>query len=148
MNDRAQRVTDPATPDGGGASHDHVSIRRFCLRTAKHLSNLHRERAKIFANDAALFHDPAWDILLNLYIAFCENRRPIKSEATMSDTFPKTTGLRILGNLQTRGLVKSERHPVNGRILLQSLTDRGVALMEACLQTMVEPRWRALPSEV
>jgi DNA-binding MarR family transcriptional regulator len=62
----------------------------------------------------------------------------------MNDRIPPTTGLRILTKLEERGLVKSEKAAINGRILLQSLTDRGVTVMEACLQTMVEPRWRGV----
>lgn len=147
MNDRAQRVSKPVPSSGGDAGDEGALVRRFCLRTAKHLSNLHRERAKVFAADAALFHDPAWEILLNLYIAYCEGRRPIRGEATMKDRLPPTTGLRVLANLEERGLVKTEIHPTNGRVLLQSLTDRGVALMEACLQKMVEPRWRPVPNK-
>jgi hypothetical protein len=144
MNDRVQRVSNSITSAGGIAGDESVLVRRFCLRTAKHLTNLNRERARVFGADAALFHDPAWDILLNLYIAFCEGRRPIRGEATMKDTLPPTTGLRVLANLEERGLVKTETHPTNGRVLLQSLTARGVELMEASLQKMVEPRRRPL----
>ena len=147
MDDQAQQVSNPVPSDGSDANLENDTVRRFCLRTARHLSKLHRERSKIFGTDAALFHDPTWDILLNLYIAFCEGRRPIRGEATMKETFPATTGLRILADLEKRGLVRSQDDPTNGRVWLQSLTDRGVALMEACLQTMVEPRRRPVSTK-
>lgn len=117
--------------------------RRFCLRTAKHLHRLRRERDEVFGEDASLFGEPAWEILLKLYIAFGERKRLMRTEASMIEFIPQSTGLRTLSELEARGLVRSEQASGDRRIGLASLSELGVTLMEGCLSRMVEPRRRS-----
>lgn len=126
--------------DGGDDYKSRNRTKRYSLRTAKHLHKLRRERSQIFGDHADLFGEPAWDILLTLYIAFGEGKQLMRTEASMFGVIPQTTGLRILSQLEERGLVRSEKGSTDKRVWLESLTDRGIALMEACLSNIVEPR--------
>lgn len=65
-----------------------------------------RARSSLF--DANLFADPAWDILLDLYLANEEQRRVCVSSACIAAAVPSTTALRWITRLETCGLVERE----------------------------------------
>jgi hypothetical protein len=116
MKDQAPQVDSSAieTDDSENALNSTTS-KRFCLRIAKHLYRLWRERARVFGADADLFCEPAWDILLKLYIASGQGKLLIRTEASMVGLIPQTTGLRILAALKERGLGGvDEFEPVSG----------------------------------
>ncbi len=88
-----------------------------------------RRRAALFGNDE-LFGEPAWDILLDLYIAHAENKAVSVSSACIGSASPPTTGLRWLGVLAENGLILREHDPEDQRRVLVRLTDRGIAAMD------------------
>lgn len=88
-----------------------------------------RTRASIFGN-ADIFGEPAWDILLDLYIAHVEKKPVSVSSACIGSAAPPTTGLRWLGVLADSGLVMREHDKEDQRRVLVRLTERGVAAMD------------------
>lgn len=88
-----------------------------------------RRRATIFGNPE-LFGEPAWDILLDLYIAHAENKPVSVSSACIGSAAPPTTGLRWLGVLAEHGLVMREHDPEDQRRVLVHLTEEGLAAMD------------------
>ncbi len=88
-----------------------------------------RKRAKIFG-DSELFGEPAWDILLDLYIAQAEDKPVSVSSACIGSAAPPTTGLRWLGVLADHGLVEREHDPDDQRRVLVRLTDKALAAMD------------------
>lgn len=88
-----------------------------------------RTRASIFGN-ADIFGEPAWDILLDLYIAHAEKKPVSVSSACIGSAAPPTTGLRWLGVLADIGLVMREHDKEDQRRVLVRLTERGVAAMD------------------
>lgn len=102
------------------------------LALARKLYALRRKRAAIFGH-ADLFGEPAWDILLDLYIAHGEGKPVSVSSACIGSAAPSTTGLRWLGVLVDVGLVLREHDPADQRRVLVRLSDEGKAAMERFL---------------
>ena len=62
-----------------------------------------------------LFADPAWDMLLDLFVASAEDRRIYVSSLCIASSVPPTTALRWIDNLENAGLVTRQRDPEDGR---------------------------------
>lgn len=71
-----------------------------------HIASRQR-RAKFFPAD--IFADPAWDILLEVFLADIEQRRLTISCACMAACVPPTTALRWISSMTATGLL--ERYP-------------------------------------
>jgi hypothetical protein len=86
-----------------------------------------RLRGKFF--DAALFADPAWDILLDLYLATLEQRRVSVSSLCIAASVPSTTGLRYIGTLVQRGMVVRTQNHLDHRVVYVELADATLEAM-------------------
>lgn len=89
-----------------------------------------RHRIGAIFGDPDLFGEPAWDILLDLYIAHVEAKDVSVSSACIGSAAPPTTGLRWLGVLADHGLLKREHNPDDQRRVLVRLTERGLEAMD------------------
>jgi hypothetical protein len=130
----AARLRDAA--EGGAASEppETPSARparpaRNHLALARKAYALRRKRASVFGNPD-LFGEPAWDILLDLYIAAGEGKPVSVSSACIGSAAPATTGLRWLGVLADEGLVVREADAEDHRRVLVRLTPAGQAAMD------------------
>jgi hypothetical protein len=117
----AKGASAPARPPQRG-------VQRY-LALARKTYSLRRKRAAIFGNPE-LFGEPAWDILLDLYIAYAEGKPVSVSSACIGSAAPPTTGLRWLGVLADEGLVLRENDPEDNRRVLVRLSPRGISAME------------------
>ena len=72
-----------------------------------------RRRCELFAS--ALFSDPAWDMLLDLFAARAEGRRISVSSACIASGVATSTALRWVTQLEADGLVKRRPDPRDGR---------------------------------
>jgi hypothetical protein len=99
------------------------------LALARKAYALRRKRTAIFGN-AELFGEPAWDILVDLFIAQAEGKSVSVSSACIGSAAPATTGLRWLGVLADEGLVVRENDAEDQRRVLVRLTARGLSAME------------------
>lgn len=88
---------------------------------AKRLYRLRRMRDRYF--EAGIFGEPAWDILLSLYIARAEKRPVSTTDACLDAAVPTTTALRWLTKLEKEGHVR--RHPAedDDRVVLIEVTE-------------------------
>ena len=89
-----------------------------------------RKRSNVFG-DTELFGEPAWDILLDLYIAQAEDKPVSVSSACIGSAAPPTTGLRWLGVLAEQGFVERKHDPQDQRRVLVRLTDKALEAMDA-----------------
>ncbi|WP_298466324.1 winged helix DNA-binding protein [uncultured Erythrobacter sp.] len=132
--------TVPAPPDSASAldtdappenshSRDRGDPRETYARHARAVYNTRRQRGAIFGN-AELFGEPAWDILLDLYIAFVDGKSVSVSSACIGSAAPPTTGLRWLGVLAENELVVREPDPDDQRRVMVRLTERGIEAMD------------------
>ncbi|WP_407644415.1 winged helix DNA-binding protein [Erythrobacter insulae] len=94
-----------------------------------------RRRETVFRN-AELFGEPAWDILLDLYIAYVDQKTVSVSSACIGSAAPSTTGLRWLGILAEQGLVTREHDPDDQRRVLVRLSDHGLETMDAYFESV------------
>jgi hypothetical protein len=99
------------------------------LALARKAYALRRKRESFFGNPD-LFGEPAWDILLDLYIAAGEGKPVSVSSACIGSAAPATTGLRWLGVLADEGLVVREADAEDHRRVLVRLTPAGQTAMD------------------
>jgi len=105
------------------------NARQTHLDSARTAYTNRRTRTAIFGNPE-LFGEPAWDILLDLYIAYVEDKPVSVSSACIGSAAPPTTGLRWLGVLAENDLVLREHDPEDQRRVLVRLTETGLAAMD------------------
>lgn len=74
---------------------------------------------------AELFGEPAWDILLDLFIARIRNRNISVTSACIASDVPNTTALRWLNLLEQMNLVRREQHETDSRVTWVKMTDGG-----------------------
>ena len=89
-----------------------------------------RVRDRIF-DDATLFGEPAWDILLDLMSAEMTETRLSVSSACIGANVPPTTALRWLAILEERGLVTRENDASDRRRAFVRITPEGVRKMKS-----------------
>lgn len=87
-----------------------------------------RRREEIF-RDADLFGEPAWDILLDLFIAAKEGKRISITSACIGAAAPSTTALRWLNILERESLIEREGDAHDMRRSYVRLTAAGYAKM-------------------
>ena len=123
---RVERVDAPtdAVPDTA------VSL----AQKARTLSDQRRLRRRSLP--AELFHEPAWDMLLALYIAHDEGRvLNVKSLVACADA-PVTTSQRWIEHLHKLRLVTRVVDTIDRRRLEVSLSQNGVEAMETYLSAL------------
>lgn len=90
-----------------------------------------RRREQLFS--ASMFGEPAWEMLLNLYLTESSGVRLNVSRVTEASGSPPTTALRWLDYLENQRLVRRETHPTDGRASFVELTERAHDLLELYL---------------
>lgn len=99
------------------------------LRSARQAYRRRRSRSQFF--DDSLFGEPAWDILLDLFIAAKERKRVPVTSACIGAAVPTTTALRWLAILEEGGLVLREADPADARRIFVRLTTEAYGKMVA-----------------
>lgn len=97
------------------------------LRVARRLWIARRIRDRIFGKD--MFPNPAWNILLDLFIAAEEGRNVTIKSACGAAGVPQSTALRHMAHLIEVRLTARVQHPSDARSAYLKLTDRGRARM-------------------
>ncbi len=81
----------------------------------------------------ALFEEPAWDMLLDLYAAHLENTRVSVSSLCIAAAVAPTTALRWIGKMSEAGLFARQPDPNDRRRAFMVLTDRALEGMRGYL---------------
>jgi hypothetical protein len=109
------------------------------LETATRARDERRIRKDFIGNDD-FFGEPAWDMLLDLFIRQTnEEDTSVKSAFISADT-PTPTIIRWLDALESTGLVQSHADPANPNQQLIHLTPAGYAGMLHYLETIARDR--------
>lgn len=123
---------DPATrsEDGSGETEAFALLEDDArwLRHARRTYRNRRSRTAVFG-DETLFGEPAWDLLLDLFIAAKERKRVPVTSACIGAAVPTTTALRWLAVLEERGLVLREADPSDARRVFVRLSADAYARM-------------------
>lgn len=80
-----------------------------------------------------LFGEPAWDILLDLYISKSRGRRVSVTSACIASQVPPTTALRWIGLLQGEGLIVRDDDNEDRRRAFLRLSEAGEKAVAKCL---------------
>lgn len=105
------------------------------LRRAKQIYDARRRRDAA-AGLGGLFGEPAWDILLDVYIAQKSRREIQVSSVCIEAGVPSTTILRWLARLEQEGLIYRASDNVDGRRRYVRLTGSGEELMDRLLEVI------------
>jgi DNA-binding MarR family transcriptional regulator len=133
-------LVDPATlraaftglPPGGsqGLSHDRQQLHARARR------ELEGRRVREHYFDRQLFGEPAWEILLALYVNQDSGARLTTSKLAESVALPMSTVIRWLGALEQGGLVGRGDHPTDRRKVFIRLLDKGRQALDAYFGSM------------
>lgn len=98
---------------------------------ARKFYQLRRRRSAYF--DPMLFAEPAWDMLLDLYIAHSERRKVAVLTACLGAAAPQTTAIRWMRVLEMNGLILRETDSNDARRIYVRLTDPAARMMRSLL---------------
>lgn len=105
--------------------------------------NILRARNNIFrVFPKGLFHDEAWDMLLELFVSQYEGKTTLVKHLILSGA-SSTSGMRRVDALESAGLISRTKHGDDHRCMAVSLTDRGLTSMTILLQDIANDRSRA-----
>ncbi|MFM5893281.1 MAG: hypothetical protein ACKOQM_02460 [Novosphingobium sp.] len=119
VSDQARRKSYLSSLDSSGT--DQLIIR------ASEMYRTRRRRKRYLPPD--LFAEPAWDLLLDLFIARLYNKRVSITSACYAADVPSTTGLRWLGILADRNLIERFDSKNDQRVTWVRLSNFGTKLM-------------------
>jgi DNA-binding MarR family transcriptional regulator len=101
------------------------------ISKARIVLNSRRLRERYFASE--LFGEPAWDILLSLYIAEQSSGRMTTSRLAEQIQTPMTTVVRWLNHLEADQLIERQAHPTDRRTAFIKLLKKGRAALDSYL---------------
>jgi DNA-binding MarR family transcriptional regulator len=120
--------------DGRTADVDLVRLERDSddlVLMAQSLLRLRRLRSRHFDDD--LFREPAWDLLLDLFVQKARGRRVSITSACQAAYVPEATALRFIAWLKARGLIERTKDEGDRRRSFLTLSARGLAAMTGYL---------------
>ncbi|WP_179042134.1 winged helix DNA-binding protein [Sphingobium lactosutens] len=112
---------------------DHTSPEELAAAARRYL----RWRRKRDESYPRLFEDPAWEILLDLFVSKIEERSIYVSSACIASQVPQTTALRMIKRLNDLSLVKQEEDPFDGRRKILKITKPGIDVVVNFLQNLI-----------
>jgi DNA-binding MarR family transcriptional regulator len=86
-----------------------------------------------------MFSEPAWEMLLMLYVLEGEARQKVSRLAEIAE-ISKSTALRWIDYLHAQGLIVRESHPNDKRAAYVELTEKGHGAIEMYLNETIPPR--------
>jgi DNA-binding MarR family transcriptional regulator len=102
------------------------------VRLARGVYQLRRQRDEVFGEE--LFSEPAWDILLHLYVAGAEGRAVSVSCACSGAAAPATTALRKLRQLEENHWIVRVGDPADARRSYVRLSSKAMKNMHHLLK--------------
>jgi hypothetical protein len=108
-------------------------VKRERSTVAARIIRARRDRGKHFP---AVFGEPAWEILLDLYVAAQTGKQVSVSSACIASARPPTTGLRWLRSLECHGLVERYADPTDRRRAWVRLSAGAARAMDAWIDSV------------
>jgi DNA-binding MarR family transcriptional regulator len=104
---------------------------RVLAELAQVLYSSRRRRGKFFQQD--LFGEPAWDMLLDLFVHYARNRALRTTSVCVASDVPLSTALRWIAQLERQGLIERGGIEQDKRATLVWLTKDGAQAVRNCL---------------
>ena len=124
LNEAATRKLIGETPPADNGSEPRLGEARH---RAARLLQINRSRATVVGTE--LFADPAWNMMLDLFVRGVDGCSTTVTSACIGADAPSTTALRHLAILVERGLVERRPSPDDHRMHDVRLTSEGYARM-------------------
>ena len=106
------------------------------VRIVSEMIRSRKKRAAVFSQ--SLFSDPAWDIVLTLFLAQIRKERITTSEVSNTTSIPLTTVHRWIETLEQKGWAGRTPDPNDQRRLFVELSPRGSTAMCSWLDDWLE----------
>lgn len=103
------------------------------LARAREQLRLVDRRQRLFGDAGRLFADPAWHMLLDLFVNGATDARMPVSSGAIAARVPTSTAMRYIALLERRSLVVRRANPDDRRSALLSLTPTGADLIRRVL---------------
>lgn len=110
------------------------------LAAANSWISARKARDDAFGDD--LFFDPAWSILLELYLHHRQRTAVSVTSLCLGAKIPPSTGLRWMAVLEKRGLIVRESDPFDRRKIYAELTAEGINRLEKAIDTFAKTAQR------
>ena len=110
------------------------SVRTGSEKALRKIIRARADRLKYLPVD--LFADPAWDMLLDLYLGDILSKRISISSLCTASNVPATTALRWIGALGNEGLIDRGGDPCDARRSFISLSKSGLERMDAYFSSL------------
>jgi hypothetical protein len=121
-------------------SVDALEVERHSERLAEMAAREYRaRRSRERYFDRTLFGEPAWDILIDLFIQQSSGKTVSVTSAAIASQVPVTTALRHLAALQKAGLIERMRSAADARVKLLRLTREGYTRVGSWLMDRTTP---------
>lgn len=125
------RLVAPVLSDIDGTVTDAcVSSRQAALENAKQTVHRRKSRSQLLGAPH-LFGEPAWDILIDLFIHHCEDKRVSMSELCLIAGIPASSALRLVHRLCDKQLLDLVPDTNDGRRHFVALTQDTLQRLEA-----------------
>ena len=122
----------------GEAASSHQELPRSALTARARELLAHRQKRTRWFGEA-MFGEPAWDILLLLYVARAGQRHTITSVSEAANV-SKSTAIRWVGYLAHHQLIRRDPHPIDKRMSFLELTEKAVGALEQYLSDTLPTR--------
>lgn len=125
----------PANPPNTQPFQPQTACNTNVTAYARHLYRLRRQRDELFGN---IFGEPAWDMMLDLFIR--QNDKSITSISSLciAASVPQTTALRWVTEMIAAGIFSRERDPFDRRRSYVELSADAYERMAQLLQSMLD----------
>lgn len=126
LGERLLTLAEAETPHKARAKpalSDEAYDDRYLAGLAHSLYTARRIRDREF--DPHLFGEPAWDMLLDLFVRATQGKRTAVSSLCLASAVPATTALRWIGTLQDDGLIIREEAEHDRRVGYLTLSGDG-----------------------
>lgn len=117
--------------------HEMASMTTLVALAAKWHTDRER-RSQFFDSD--LLGEPAWDMLLYLFVRSAEGHQVRKTALCGASGVAHATAMRYISLLQQHGLIVQTRCMTDARVQFVSMTQEGMVRMAACLARSLRER--------
>ncbi len=110
----------------------HSEVSGHSVRIARRMVRERLRRARFFKSD--LFADPAWDMMLDIFIAEAEGRETPVMNLCLSSQVPETTTLRWVKTLEQAGIFVRQKDEHDQRRVLVRLSPPAALALASYLE--------------
>ena len=116
------------------ASNANEPSQQQLVKLAKRIRDMRKARTRFF--DIDLFGEPAWDIILALYLSDAEGYRLKVTDLVNESQATPSTALRWIDRLHELGLISRRENPLDRRSQFLEMPADGLRKITALLETI------------